>query len=149
MSCGKTIGASAAVILSALLTTAPDATAETFLRPDDRTLVALGQVIYDAECAVCHGADLEGEPDWRTRKQNGRLPAPPHDETGHTWHHSDRDLILLTAYGPKHFAGPDYETDMPAYAGRLTMAEIIAVLSYIKDTWPDHIRARQDRLNTN
>jgi mono/diheme cytochrome c family protein len=139
------------VLLTAALlaaVSAAPAAAETFLRPDDDAFVRLGEVIYDAECAACHGADLEGEPDWRTRKANGRLPAPPHDESGHTWHHSDRDLILLTAYGPKHFAGPDYDTDMPAYAETLTTAEIIAVLSYIKSTWPDHIRDRQSRLNT-
>lgn len=130
-----------------VLLTALPAVAESFLRPDDGTLVRLGEVIYDAECAACHGADLEGEPDWRTRGPNGRLPAPPHDETGHTWHHSDRHLILMTAYGPQYFAGPTYESDMPAYAETLTTAEIIAVLSYIKSTWPAHIRERQDRLN--
>ncbi|TNE39067.1 MAG: cytochrome c, partial [Sphingomonadales bacterium] len=33
------------------------------------------------------------------------------------------------------------------YADTLSDAEIIAVLSYIKSTWPEEIRARHDDLN--
>ena len=117
------------------------------LRPDDTAITALGREIYAAQCAVCHGAELEGEPNWRQRRANGRLPAPPHDETGHTWHHPDAQLFALTRYGVEPFAPPGYESDMPAYDGILTDDEIIAVLSYIKSTWPDEIRRRHDRIN--
>ena len=117
------------------------------LRPDDTTVTALGREIYAAQCAVCHGAELEGEPNWRQRRANGRLPAPPHDETGHTWHHPDAQLFALTRHGVEPFAPPGYESDMPAYDGILTEDEIIAVLSYIKSTWPDEIRRRHDRIN--
>ena len=47
----------------------------------------LGETLYAVHCAVCHGANLEGQLDWQTPDENGILPAPPHDETGHTWHH--------------------------------------------------------------
>ena len=47
------------------------------LMPDDATVVAQGQKIYAAECAACHGANLEGQPNWQQRLANGRLPAPP------------------------------------------------------------------------
>ena len=33
---------------------------------------------------------------------------------------------------------PGYQTDMPGFAGVLSDAEIIAVLDYIKSTWPAH-----------
>lgn len=46
--------------------------------------IALGKTVYDASCASCHGAKLEGQPDWRNRRPDGRLPAPPHDASGHT-----------------------------------------------------------------
>jgi S-disulfanyl-L-cysteine oxidoreductase SoxD len=36
---------------------------------------------------------------------------------------------------------------MPVYAGVLTDAEIVAVLSYIKANWPPDIRRRHDELN--
>ena len=117
------------------------------LAPGDAATVALGQAIYAEHCAVCHGADLEGQPSWRQRNADGRLPAPPHDETGHTWHHPDIQLFRLTKYGPAGLAGGSYESDMPAYADTLTDDEILAVLSYIKSTWPPEVRARHDQIN--
>ena len=117
------------------------------LRPDDADLVANGAALYERECASCHGAQLEGQPDWRTRKADGRLPAPPHDQSGHTWHHPDEVLHALTKYGPAALVGSDYETDMPAYEEVLSDEEITAVLSYIKSTWPQPIRERHDAIN--
>jgi mono/diheme cytochrome c family protein len=61
--------------------------------PRDDAAVARGRVLYDATCAVCHGSNLEGEGDWQSPGPDGRYPAPPHDASGHTWHHSDNDLI--------------------------------------------------------
>lgn len=133
------------IALSVLLAT--PAAAETFFLPDDATFTGLGKIIYQAECAACHGADLQGEPNWQQRKPDGKLPAPPHDATGHTWHHAERHLFEITKYGLQKFAGANYQTDMPAYGTKLTDAEIIAVLSYIKSTWPAEIRARHDMMS--
>jgi mono/diheme cytochrome c family protein len=110
--------------------------------PNDPSLVARGKVVYAEQCASCHGAKLEGQPNWRHRLPNGRLPAPPHDATGHTWHHSDRQLFEMTKNGTM----PGYETDMPAYKGVLSDADIWAVLSLIESTWPVDIRERQQRM---
>lgn len=121
--------------------------AEVRLRSDDPEVVAAGAAIYAAQCAACHGAELEGQPGWRGKGPDGRLPAPPHDETGHTWHHGDEVLFRLTKEGPKAFAGPDYQTAMPGFAGVLSDAEILAVLSYIKAQWPEPIRQRHDQAN--
>ena len=118
-----------------------------YLTPEDPTAVALGQTIYVEQCASCHGVNLEGQPDWRRRLPNGRLPAPPHDETGHTWHHTDDVLFALTQYGVEAFAPAGYESDMPAYEGVLTDDQIIAVLSYIKSTWPEEVQQRHDQMN--
>jgi len=115
------------------------------LSPSDREVVALGRKVYQAQCAACHGANLEGQPNWRERKPNGRLPAPPHDETGHTWHHPDAILFALTKYGPAAVVGDEsYQSDMPAYENLLTDREILATLSYIKSRWPEAIRQRHD-----
>ena len=54
------------------------------LRPDDAAVLAQGQRVYVAHCAACHGAQLESQPNWRERGPDGRLPAPPHDASGHT-----------------------------------------------------------------
>jgi len=100
------------------------------------TLVARGRVVYENNCASCHGAKLEGQPGWRKRLPNGRMPAPPHDDSGHTWHHADRVLFDITRNGlvPPH-APANYQSDMPAFNSLLSDDEIRAVLAYIKSHW--------------
>ena len=117
-------------------------------KPDSnsRSLVARGKVVYAQQCASCHGANLEGQPNWRERLPNGRLPAPPHDATGHTWHHSDKQLFEMVENGTAGVV-PCYESDMPAYKGTLSDADIWAVLSFIQSTWPPNVRERQQRLS--
>lgn len=119
------------------------------LSPDDRQIVTQGAEIYTQNCAVCHGSNLEGQVEnWQSPGADGLLPAPPHDETGHTWHHGDALLFAITKYGVAEAANlTDYQSAMPAYEGILSDDEIIAVLSYIKSTWPDEIRAGHDALN--
>ena len=105
-----------------------------------------GADVYAAQCASCHGVDLEGAPDWRTADADGRFPAPPHDATGHTWHHDDAtlyDYVALGGAGAMAKAGVDYDSGMPAYGDILSEAEIRDVLAYIKSTWPERERAAQ------
>lgn len=104
--------------------------------PGDAARVARGARVYAQHCASCHGAKLEGQPNWRSRLPNGRLPAPPHDETGHSWHHPDRVLFAITKNGlVPPYAPQDYASDMPAFSGRLADDEIWAVLAFIKSRW--------------
>ena len=117
------------------------------LLPDDAAIVAQGDRIYTAECASCHGANLEGQPNWQSAGPDGLRPAPPHDVTGHTWHHDDTTLFILTKHGLSGLMDDAPATGMPAYANVLTDAEIIAVLSYIKSEWPKEIRSRHDAIN--
>ena len=35
--------------------------------------LALGKKLYGTQCASCHGADLEGEKNWRSRNSDGTL----------------------------------------------------------------------------
>ncbi len=118
------------------------------LQPGDEAVVAQGQQVYADNCASCHGANLEGQPNWKQPGANGRLPAPPHDASGHTWHHTDSVLFGLTKYGAAEFAGlENYETDMPVYEDVLSDEDIVAVLSFIKAQWPEDIRRRHDQMN--
>jgi len=111
--------------------------------PNDVALVARGAEIYREQCAACHGARLEGQPDWRRRRPDGRLPAPPHDASGHTWHHADQQLFNVIKQGTAAFAAAGYKTDMGAYKDTLTDRDIWAVLAYIKTKWPPQVRKRQ------
>jgi mono/diheme cytochrome c family protein len=115
--------------------------------PDDKAQVAQGQVVYRTQCARCHGANLAGQPNWKERQANGRLPAPPHDASGHTWHHPDKELFGITKHGLAPYAPAGYQSDMPAFDGVLSDDQIAAVLAYIKSTWPPDIRVRQARIN--
>lgn len=115
--------------------------------PNDTAQVERGLVVYQQYCATCHGKNLEGQPEWRSRKPDGRLPAPPHDETGHTWHHSDEHLIGITKYGLGKFVPGEYESDMPAFEGTLPDEDIWAVIAYIKSVWPPNILERQSKTN--
>lgn len=108
-----------------------------------RSTLELGAVLYQSTCASCHVARLQGQPNWQQRQVDGRLPAPPHDETGHTWHHSDEILFNLTKFGPQNYVSAEYQSNMPAFAGILSDEEIIAVLEYIKSTWSEETRRRQ------
>jgi S-disulfanyl-L-cysteine oxidoreductase SoxD len=118
------------------------------LRADDAAVVASGRKVYEAHCAACHGAQLQGQPNWRERDAKGLLPAPPHDASGHTWHHPDEVLFRITKHGVAQAANlKDYPSAMPAYEGVLSDAEIVAVLSYIKAQWPAEIRKRQEEVD--
>ncbi|NKE68610.1 c-type cytochrome [Ramlibacter sp. RBP-2] len=118
------------------------------LQPGNATVVQRGATVYRAHCAACHGAQLQGQPNWRERGADGLLPAPPHDASGHTWHHPDEVLFRLTKHGIGREARiPDYKTAMPVYEGVLGDADIIAVLSWIKAQWPADIRERQERID--
>lgn len=118
------------------------------LRPDDAAMLKQGALIYQARCASCHGVKLEGQANWRERGADGRLPAPPHDGSGHTWHHPDDMLIRITKEGVAKAVGlPDYATNMPAFGDSLSDADIVAVLSWIKSQWSPETRRHHDDIN--
>jgi mono/diheme cytochrome c family protein len=116
--------------------------------PDNPRQVALGRSVYERMCAYCHGARLEGQPNWQEKLPSGRMPAPPHDASGHTWHHPDSVLFGITKNGlvPGKYAPPGYQSDMSAFAGVLADEEIWAVLAYIKSSWPQEIRKAQHEM---
>jgi mono/diheme cytochrome c family protein len=105
-----------------------------------------GRVLYVEHCATCHGVNLEGQPDWRSPDASGLYPAPPHDETGHTWHHDDMMLLDYITRGGQAVLddiGVTFTSGMPAFGSALNEREIKAILNYIKCTWPEDIREMQ------
>lgn len=105
-----------------------------------------GKLLYDARCAVCHGGNLQGQPNWQRARSDGTYPAPPHDASGHTWHHSDQYFVDVTLYGGAAVTGVPTNA-MPGFAGSLSEADVRAILAYIKTSWPDDVRAKQASLN--
>lgn len=101
-----------------------------------------GRQLYVANCSQCHGANLEGQADWKRPGPSGRMPAPPHDASGHTWHHADKQLARIILDGLAALA-PGYESDMPPFRGRLSETEVAKILAYLKGSWPSREREYQ------
>lgn len=140
----RILPAAGAAALLALLLLAP-----VFFFPDPPEL-RQGRALYALHCADCHGSDLEGQPDWQIPDAEGILPAPPHDATGHSWHHGDamlRDYIRLGGQAVLDDLGANSRSGMPAFGDSLSAAEIEAILAFIKSTWPADLRRHQERMS--
>lgn len=139
------VGISATVSLAGLWSSRGDGT----FRPIDPAAADLGRGarLYAEHCAACHGADLEGQPDWQSPGPDGILPAPPHDASGHTWHHDDRMLFDYTRLGGKEFAArrgiAGFRSGMPGFGDRLDDGQIRDILAFIESRWPAEIRELQ------
>ena len=133
----------AAVAVGALADTDPAG----LLPYHDKGATTRGAAIYRANSASCHGAALEGQDNWRERDADGYLPAPPHNADGHTWHHPDSQLFMITKYGTEALVGGDYRSNMMGFQDVLSDEDILEVLAYIKSTWPDRVIGMHDKIN--
>jgi mono/diheme cytochrome c family protein len=114
---------------------------------DDAKRIAAGGPLYARHCASCHGANLEGQPNWKVPLPSGRLPAPPHDDSGHAWHHPSDVLFGVTKFGLKPpYAPANYQSDMPAFGSVLSDDEIWNVLAFIRSRWSESVRAKHKQL---
>jgi mono/diheme cytochrome c family protein len=113
--------------------------------------IAAGAALYATHCAACHGSDLEGAPDWQIRGPDGVFPAPPHDETGHTWHHSNEQLFEYTKLGGQALVArmglTNFTSGMPGFGGVLSDDQIWQVLAFIASNWPEEQAAIQAARN--
>ncbi len=108
--------------------------------PDlDPNQVKNGAELYASLCSACHGEKLEGQPNWKEPLPDGSLPAPPHDNSGHTWHHPDDLLIEIILQG----GGPLYGGTMPGFAEQIDRAQAEAILAYLKSFWGEEERRFQ------
>ena len=109
----------------------------------DAGQVALGREIYLRSCASCHGTNGEGAPNWATSGPDGLELAPPHDDSGHTWHHSDQVLHETIRDGMADPLRPGSPLRMPAFEDVLSVDEIQAVITYFRSLWSEEHRLWQ------
>lgn len=106
--------------------------------------VTHGRQLYAAHCQACHG----------DRQGRGKIPdAPFHGPGGHTWSHSDRDLMSIILNGSdrpggtpqRNYGAPENTPHMPAWKGRLSERDIRDILAYLKTWWtPEECEARRE-----
>lgn len=109
--------------------------------------VQRGRQVYVEYCASCHGSDAQGTPDWQRPDGSGNLPPPPHDDSGHTWRHSDAQLAQIIREGTRDPFNRSPDLTMPAFGDRLTHEEIEAVIAYFKSLWSGEHRVYQEEQN--
>jgi mono/diheme cytochrome c family protein len=109
-----------------------------FADADNVATVTEGKAVYRRWCAGCHGRRLQGQPLWQLEDHFTGRRAPAHDQTGHTWGHSDDALFAMVREGLRY---------MPAFDGVITDVQITASIAYIKASWPVGLRISQALLN--
>lgn len=118
-----------------------------FADADDVAKVSAGKVIYRQRCASCHGRRLQGQPLWQLEDRFKGRRAPAHDQSGHTWAHSDEELFRITR-DSRFSSTPASEVSyMPGFRDVLNDEQIVSVIAFIKSRWPIGLRISQAMLN--
>ena len=103
-------------------------------RQYDASQLAIGEKVFQANCAKCHGADAQGAAEWTKRGADGNYPPPPLNGSGHAWHHSNEVLEDVIRNG-----SPDGKGNMPAWQGKISDQEITAVIAWFQSKWPKEV----------
>ncbi len=111
--------------------------------------VSRGAPIFARLCADCHGKKAQGTFTWRQRGADGKFPPPPLNGTAHAWHHPIRALGSQIKFG-----APGGSGTMPGFAQTLSDQDVIDLIAWFQDKWPDEIyaawlvREQQSRAST-
>jgi mono/diheme cytochrome c family protein len=124
------------------LAAAPGAVASTANRGHDAATLARGARLFQEHCATCHGANAQGAANWQQRGPDGKYPAPPLNGSAHDWHHSKAALVRTIQDGTARLGG-----SMPAWRGKLSDAEIEAIIAWFQSLWPEEIHAAWKRMD--
>lgn len=111
-------------------------------RNTDFAQLSRGGRLFQQHCAECHGANGEGDPNWRQRDAEGFFPAPPLNGTGHAWHHPQKMLHYVIKNG-----SPGGQGKMPAWGGRLNDQEIEDLIAWFKSKWPQPVYEAWYQMN--
>lgn len=141
------LGAAAAGVLAAMGLLAAGRAAPRLADADDAALVQRGRHLYAARCAGCHGRRLQGQALWQADGPGSDRRAPALDQTGHGWLHDDAALIRIVERGRFGDSAEGAPQAMPAFGPSLGARDTLAVVAFVKASWPIGLRVAQARLN--
>ena len=106
-----------------------------------------GKDLYGTFCAACHGTVGEGDANWPNLNDMGDMTAPPHNLKGHTWRHSDKDLLGMITKGHRDPYNATEILTMPAYGDFLTSQQMLEIIGFVKLLWTQKQIDFQEKLN--
>lgn len=109
----------------------------------DVAVLARGALLYQQNCAECHGPEAQGHPDWENAKQRGYSAAPPLDGTGPAKKLRETELVAIIKNGVKYNGKPV----MPAWQGRVSDEDVKSVITWFQALWPGEVYARWQKDN--
>ena len=97
--------------------------------------VDAGAIIFENNCAECHGKEAQGlAADWRKTLPDGSYPPPPLNGSAHAWHHPLRALKRTVDFGGIKFGGK-----MQGFKGKLSDDEQVNAIAFFQSKWSDKI----------
>ncbi len=122
--------AALAVLAVAAVFLWPKANTSNTLSSQDNEQLIMGETIFQANCASCHGATGQGH--------QAVKEAPALNGSEHSWHHADSQIKTLIRTGGQI---------MPAVGKDFSDQEIDAVMAYYKQWWAKQQRIFQEKVS--
>ena len=96
-----------------------------------------GKMIFQQNCASCHGQNAESIPNWKQTDANGNYPPPPLNGSAHAWHHDLPLLQRTVREGGQKLGGL-----MPPFEKILNSRQIDSAIAYFQSKWADDIYSK-------
>jgi mono/diheme cytochrome c family protein len=104
-------------------------------RPFSTESLFRGVRLYQEHCALCHGPEAQGHPDWQNPQV---VAAPPLNGSGNDWKRRKQDMIEIIRNGATRHGEPV----MPAWKGRLSDQDIEDIIAWYQALWPADVYQR-------
>ena len=112
------------------------------IRKMDFAQITRGGKLFQQNCAVCHGKQAEGAPNWQKMDANGKFPPPPLNGSAHAWHHPQSVLVDTIRNGTAKLGG-----NMPAWKDKLSNEQINDIIAWFQSKWSDEIYSAWYEMN--
>ncbi len=116
----------------------PPAAGKDSVRPFSAESIARGAAVFQQRCAECHGPGGQGHPDWRPKRDDKLVVAPPLNGSGPAARRKKAELKKIITEGVSLGGIPV----MPKWNGRLNESDIDDVITWFQALWPPEVYER-------